>query len=98
MKFFKGLILVIPAGLIIWLGMYVAVSSIASRHTLAELTQACPNYELPEFLADRTDGQTLAIGILLERATRSTGCVTVTNSWFSRLVTRDQALAMAEGY
>jgi hypothetical protein len=65
-------------------------------------TNVCPTYALPEFLSSPTDGETVAIGMLLVKATSNDAqCVTVTNTWFgngTRIVTAVEAIELAKGY
>jgi hypothetical protein len=65
-------------------------------------TNVCPAYALPEFLSSPTDGETVAIGMLLVKAANNDAqCVTVTNLWFgngNRIVTAVEAIELAKGY
>jgi len=60
----------------------------------------CPSYELPEYLSGMSDGECMAIGILLAKATRNPSqCVYVTNTWWrQKIVTAADAIELAKGY
>ena len=61
----------------------------------------CRSYEIPEYLEPRSDGQCLAIGILLQKATATAPwCVVVTNDWWTGdpVITAELAKDLAKGY
>ena len=76
---------------------------LASGINLDSATEAqCVEYELPQHLSSLTDGDCMAIGILIEKAvsTSPAGCVVITNDWWhgADVIDAPYAKYLAAGY